>query len=348
MSFRDPLLLALLAGVPLAAWLILYAARRRREAVALFLGADRSDGTDTPHVEALRHRRRWRGALLLGVIACWAVALAGPRLGMAERETRSRSLDLIVALDVSASMLADDVPPSRLERAALEVRRLAERRPGDRRGLIIFAGDAFLQMPLTTDEGAFRLFLDAAAPDLVATPGTNFSQMLRVAEAAFGNDEQRPQVLLIVSDGENHEEGLGEAADRLGEQGVELLALGVGTEAGAPVPDPDGRRFKMENGERVISRYSPEALRQVASGEMIHLGDGDAAVQLDQRLAALDRTVTTEERVPASAERFQWPLALGLLLLVMERWLATRPLSARAAPPIATPDETPDAEPQTA
>lgn len=316
MSFHAPLLL-LLAPVAAGAvwWLAQYAARRRCEALALF-GGPRADG--------LARRRTLRAALVAGALGLGLVALAGPTFGTVTRETTRESLDLVIALDVSRSMLTADTPPSRLARARLDVQRLLEARASDRVALVFFAGEAFVQCPLTSDHAAVRLFLDAASPDAIAVQGTRFAAAIDAAEAAFGTDDARPRALVVVSDGEDHEGGLDEAAARLRARGVATFALGVGTDDGGPVPGDGGVR-RGPDGEPVVSRYTPAALRQIAGdGAVVRAGRAGVA-ELTRHLDGLDRATVDGGRRATGAERYQWPLALALLLLAFERRLASRP-----------------------
>jgi len=314
--------------VPVAWAAFAYAARRRGAALALFLG----DRGRQPALGPIRRQRALRAALLVAAVAMVTVALAGPRAGTALRETRQESLDLLVALDVSASMLAEDVAPSRLERAKLEIERIVADRRGDRVGLVVFAGEAFLQSPLTTDLGAFRLFLDAADPDQIAVQGTDFARALAVADAAFNaadDAQSRPRALLVVSDGEDHEGGLGAAADALREDGVAVFALGIGTDEGGPVPDVRRGRSRGPKRDRsgapVVSTYQEGALRDLAGrGGIFRVGRRPAADAVNAALERLDRAVVASDEVAAEAERFQWPLGLALLLLLAERVVATR------------------------
>ena len=331
MSFRSPLTLLLVAAlVPLAVAAFAYAARRRGQALRMFLG-DRADAEAGTFGPLVRHRRA-RAALVVGALACAGVALAGPRIGTALREGRTESLDLLIALDVSDSMRADDVAPSRLERAKLEIRRIVDARRGDRVGLVVFAGDAFLQSPLTTDRGALKLFLDAAGPEQIGVQGTDFARALQIAALAFDatqDDAERPRALLVVSDGEDHEGGLSDAADRLRSEGVSILALGLGTDAGAPVPDVRrgrvvGTRRDRGTGQPVMTRYEEGALRDLAGDDLIRVGGRPAAPRVNAELDRLDRAVVAQDEFAASAERFQWPLALALLLLLAERIVALR------------------------
>ena len=325
-SFRSPLVLALaVVLVPSALLAFRYAARRRTEALRMFLGARASA---QPDLEGVVRQRRLRAVLLASALACACVALAGPRYGTAIREGRQESLDLLIALDVSDSMRADDVAPSRLERAKLEIERVVAGRRGDRVGLVVFAGEAFLQCPLTTDRGALRLFLDAADPEQIAVQGTEFVSALGVAEQAFdaAGDDERPRALLIVSDGEDHEGGLSDAANDLRDRGVEVLALGVGTEDGAPVPDVRRGQRRGDRRDRtgavVVSRFQPGALEDLAGDLLFRADRRPAAPALNDALDRLDRAVVSQDEFAASAERFQWPLGLALLLLAAERLVA--------------------------
>ncbi len=325
MHFTAPLLLVLAPLVAWGAWVLArYAARKRREALALFLGPR----ADAQIVAPLARRRRVRAALVALALGLGVVALAGPVWGTATREARSGRLDLVVALDVSNSMRTADVAPSRLDRARLDVRRLVDARAGDRIALVVFAGDAFVQCPLTTDRGAVRLFLDAATPDAVPVQGTSFAAALDAARLAFEQaDGPRARALVVVSDGEDHEGGLDAAADRLRDEGVALFALGVGTDDGGPVPSDDGRGVRRDaDGEPVTSRYEGGALEQIAGRDVVRAGRG-AVDRLSDQLDGLDGTEQAGgPPVATGAERYQWPLALALLLLAAERWIATRPL----------------------
>ncbi len=316
MTFHAPWLLLLAPVAAGGAWLLAqYAARRRREALALFAGERAA-----PAAAALVRRRAVRAGLVAGALALGLIALAGPTYGTVTRETTRESLDLVVALDVSRSMLTADTPPNRLARARLDVQRLLEDRAADRVALVFFAGEAFIQCPLTSDHAAVRLFLDAASPDAIAVQGTHFAAALDAAETAFGTDDARPRALVVVSDGEDHEGGLDEAASRLRERGVATFALGVGTDDGGPVPG-NGR----PRGEPVVSRYTPAALRQIAGANGVVRAGRAGVAELTRRLDRLDRATVDGGRRATGAERYQWPLALALLLLAFERRLATRP-----------------------
>ncbi len=331
MSFKTPEALWLLLLIPATVFLFAFAARKRTEALRLFFGG--RDAPEQNFATKVARVRRWRGFLVVLGAIFLILALAGPLYGTSLREARQESLDLIIALDVSSSMLAEDVAPSRLARARLAISRLVDERVGDRIGLVVFAGDAFLQCPLTTDRSAFRLFLDAASPDLVGTPGTDFANALFTARAALADDGQagppRPRAVLVVSDGEDHEGRLDDAIDALNDDGVLLFAAGVGTEFGGPIPVYRGGQqigFKTDaSGQEVTSRLQEGVLRDIAGNDgLVRLGTGNGLAEISARLDRLDRAVFDAEQFETSAARFQWPLAFGLFLLLAERLLALR------------------------
>jgi len=313
MTFARPELLVLLLLAPGAVALFARADRKRREALALFLGNGSAGRAGGGRVSA---------ALLVATLAFLVIALAGPRAGTVLAETRTGGLDLVVAVDVSASMDALDVPPSRLERARFAVARLAEARRSDRLALVVFAGDAALLSPLTRDAGAFRLYLDAVGPDVVGSEGSEPARALEVAAGAFDQGQSdRPRAILLVTDGENpNVEGRDEAAEltanALRRDGMEILALAVGTAEGSTIP-LDGDRVKHDGfGEIVRTRLDADALRAIGGEHVFELSDTDG---LDGRLDAIAGGGATIERVPTAAERYQWPLGMALALLALER-----------------------------
>ncbi|WP_169577885.1 VWA domain-containing protein [Salisaeta longa] len=299
----------------------------------------------------------WRGgrvltaALLLGTLACWTVALMGPRVGTATRTVERKGLDLVIALDVSSSMYVQDVPPHRLALAKESIRGLLNDLSGDRVGLVVFAGDGFVQCPLTTDYNALRLFLDVADPSLMPTPGTNMRAMQQAVLQAF--DTQAPpdsasapgraKVLLVVGDGEYHQGNASSAAEALQDAGIQVYAAGVGTRAGGKVPAYENERrvgFKRtSSGQVALSRLQPEPLRTLAqSGAYLRLSAAQNPLRaLPDALARLQRTTLGTEQFTSYRELFQWPLALGLALLLVALALPERKGPSRT-PQDAPPD----------
>jgi Ca-activated chloride channel family protein len=318
--------------VPVALWLHWRAARWRRAAQERF----GDPATVRQLAASLRPRRRLlKAGLVIGGLLLGAVALLGPRWGTKVRSVERSGVDLVVALDVSASMRAQDVPPSRLRRAKNEIRDLVGRLSGDRVGLVLFAGEGFVQCPLTTDYSAFRTFLDAAAPDQVSTPGTDVGTAVDTAVQAFGlaksstdstaaPDTKRPRALLIISDGENHVGDLDAARQRAEEAGITILAAGVGTEEGTRVPIYErGRQVGVKRdpqGQIVQSRLQEKVLTRLAqSGAYFRIGATASALpDVPAALRQLGASTYGTERFAEYKEMYQWPLAATLLLLGIE------------------------------
>jgi Ca-activated chloride channel family protein len=348
MDWLHPTYLWALAAVPVAVGLLAWAAWQRRRARAAF--------GDMALLEQLTaggatRRRAVRGGLVVGALLLLGIALAGPRYGQTTREVERRGIDLVVALDVSASMEAEDVAPSRLGRAKNEVKKLLGRLSGDRVGLVVFAGDGFVQCPLTTDYSAVRLFLDAAGPDLVPTPGTNFEAAFQAARQAFeapssgtppeeedAPTSSRAQALLVISDGENHVGQAAEVRAQAQEQNITLFAAGVGGTEGARIPVyEDGRQvgFKRDRqGQVVRTRLEEEVLKELAAGGAYFriasttsaLGDIEAA------MGRLEKGVLGAEQFASYREVYQWPLAGGLVLLALALALPARRRRAPGRP----------------
>jgi Ca-activated chloride channel family protein len=274
-------------------------------------------------------RRRLKGALLVLGMACVAVALARPAWGYRLEPQRSDGLDIVFAVDTSKSMLAEDLRPNRLTRARLAVEHLLERLEGDRVGLVAFAGDAFLQTPLTADRPAIRRSLAELDAQLIPVGGTNLDSAIHVADRAFGEGPENRKVLVMLTDGEELSGSGLSAARAAQEHGVTIFTLGVGTAEGEllSIPNAKGERELVhdENGEPVRSRLDEAGLRAIASatgGAYRALGpSGQGLEQLyTHYLAKLPKQTRESAMKKVFQERFQWPLGLGLALLMAE-WL---------------------------
>lgn len=334
MDWLNPQYFWLFAAVPVAALLFFWSARRRLNLLARF--------GDSPVMARLTNtvsarRRRWKAGLLVLAVAFTTLALVGPRFGTQIREVKREGVDLIIALDVSLSMQAEDVAPSRLERSKNEIKRLLDDLQGDRVGLILFAGDAFLQCPLTSDYSAVKLFLDVANPSLIPTPGTDFGAALRLAMQAFersseteSSDESRTRALLFVSDGENHIDGINDMIQEARAAGVVMFAAGVGETEGAPIPTGRARgqtTYKKDRQGRIVSTKLEEAVLQELAEEGAYFRIARTASSLNKITSALDRLEKSEfatEEYEEYDEQYQWPLAIGLLLLVGEFFVSDR------------------------
>lgn len=319
----DPGALVWLGAVAAVVLLGLLALLRRRRALS------RAGGPLAPRLAPGAGAARPAARLgLAGTgLALLVLALSRPQCGSRTELARRAGLDLVVVLDTSRSMLARDVAPDRLSRARLEVGELLDHLAGDRAGIVVFAGGAFVLCPLTSDAAAARLFLRAAAPDAMPEQGTALAEALAAAREVLESAEHgaRSKVVLVVSDGEDQEGGAADAARALAEAGIRVYALAVGTPEGAPIPvaGPAGETYKKDrSGKTVITKLDLGTLRAIASrggGELFDLQAAGPGGGVAGFRAALDRLERTERegRVAVSWEEryaaFAFPALLCLL-----------------------------------
>lgn len=269
---------------------------------------------------------RWKGVLVLAAVALLALALARPQFGTRVETLRRQGQDVMVALDVSRSMYAEDVAPNRLERAKIEIGRIIQRLDGDRIGLVAFAGDAFVQSPLTADYGAAMMFLTAMDPTLMSTQGTDLARAVVVAVEALEETPPENRIVVIVTDGEDHEGGLAEAIAAATEAQVTIHTVGVGSPEGVPLPDVEGieasGRFRRDDqGNVITTRLNETALQDIAlqtDGEYHRIGQGAGGLgRLVERIEGGGREVESRE-VTQFEEQYQIFLGAALLLLIVE------------------------------
>jgi len=324
MSFASQtfLWLTLVLGLSTGVFLV-WSWRRKQQAAARFVGS-RLYAQLTVGV-SLRLQILRRILAGLAVVAV-LLALARPRWGTIDEETTASGLDIVVAFDVSRSMLALDSKPNRLEKARRAALDLVESSRADRLGLVAFAGDAFLQAPLTLDDEAFRQSVRLLDTDLIPVQGTGLAAALREARAAFGKDSTGAKAVVVITDGEDHEPGAIDVARQMAQDGIRIFTLGVGTPEGAVLKtsDPYGNPvfIKDQQGNAVKSRLNEDLLRQVADaggGFYLPLQNRQTIQNLyEQGLGPLPRSLLKAGRARQWIERFQWPLGLGILLLMTE------------------------------
>jgi Ca-activated chloride channel family protein len=324
LTFARPEWLHALWLLPLGAALFWWAEQRRRALIACIVA---------PKLRALlagntSPLRRWlRAACVLGALGLLAVTLAGPQLGYDTLEVPHRGRDVIIAMDVSRSMLATDVAPTRLQRAKLLAEDLVGELGSDRLGLVAFAGSAFLQAPLTLDHGAVLAAVDELDTDLIPKGGTNIAAAIRACEEAFGKAEGFSRAIVIISDGEELDADGLEAARQAGTAGIRIFTVGVGSEEGSEIPLGPGEFVRDQSGKVVQSRLDAARMREIAEvtgGFYVPL-DEDAA-----RLLSTDGIGRMQEvEMSASAsrrpiERYQWPLGAAVALLCLQALVGER------------------------
>ena len=324
LTFARPVWLNILWLLPLGFFLFWWAEQRRRALIGRIVA---------PKLRALlagstSPMRRWfRNACVLGALGLLAVALAGPRLGYDTLEVPHKGRDVIIAMDVSRSMLATDVAPTRLQRAKLLAEDLVTELGGDRLGLVAFAGSAFLQAPLTLDHGAVLAAVDELDTDLIPKGGSNIAAAIRTCEEAFGKAEGFSRAIVIVSDGEELDADGLEAARQAAANGVRIFTVGVGSEEGSEIPLGPGEFVRDASGKVVQSRLDSSRMTEIAEitgGFYVPL-DEDAA----RRLVADGIGKMKEVEMSASAsrrpiERYQWPLGAAIVLLALQALVGER------------------------
>jgi Ca-activated chloride channel family protein len=269
--------------------------------------------------------------ILLAIsLALLIIALAGPRVGVALKEVEKKGSEIIIALDVSNSMLAEDIKPSRLEVAKQSLNRMLNQMENDKIGLIVFAGDAYTQIPVTTDYGAARLFLNTVSTDMVSKQGTAIGSAIELASRSFtpeseaGEESAGSRALIIITDGENHEDNALSAAEEAAGKGIVIHTIGLGDPDGVPLPvAPGSDRFRKDSeGKIVISKLDETTLKQIASaanGFYVRAGNNSAGLnQLLNKLDELEEQEFTSRVYSEYAERYQYFIGAALFLLILE------------------------------
>jgi len=323
MKFAHPAYLLLFWIIPALVFFFIYAFRKKDKLIKLFCGeALYAELVPT----ARRGRQKLKAALLLGALCLLLLALMQPRWGFQWEDITRKGIDIIVAIDVSQSMLAEDIKPNRLERAKRKVYDLCQMLEGDRIGLIAFAGTSFVQCPLTLDYGAFKIFLDYLNPDLIPVPGTAIGDAIRTAVKSFNSRERTAKALIIITDGEDHESKPFEAAQEAKKEGVRIFTIGVGQEGGAPIPlqDGSGGFKKDERGDLVLSKLDESTLQKIAletGGSYVRSVTGDMdlnKIYKDDIRGSIEKKELRSTRKKRWEERFQWFVLAALVLLGLE------------------------------
>ncbi len=279
-----------------------------------------------PSISPLRF---WLKNALFGLgLILLAFSWANPQRGAKQQQAKQESADVFIALDISQSMLAKDIAPSRLEFAKVFARKLVQALEGERVGLIFFAGDAFLQMPLSTDYNFLIQSLQNAEPDLISVQGTAIPRAIDLAAESFGGEPGGGRALILITDGENHDEDAVERAETAYEDGIVICTVGAGTPDGGPIPmgNSDFSEYKRdENGEVVRTRLDEQLLHQLAQaggGQAFNIKQSDAAVQAIKRIVGgLEKREITLRSYTEFESYFQWFLLPALLLLLVDTWI---------------------------
>ncbi len=266
--------------------------------------------------------------LLLG-IAFLVISLVNPKMGSKLKTVKREGVDVVFALDVSRSMLAEDIAPNRLEKAKQIISKIIDKLGSDRVGVIIYAGNSYPLLPITTDHAAANMFLQNANPDMVSSQGTAINEALELAKTYYNNDEQTNRFLIIISDGEDHQEETKQVALNLANDGVKIYTVGVGTEKGGPIPIRlNGAMigYKKDNkGETVITKRMPGVLEGIADAADGKYIDGNVTEnpvnQISDIIANAQKSEFETKQFSDYKDQFQWFLGTGILFLLLDAFL---------------------------
>ncbi len=267
--------------------------------------------------------------MLLLVISFLVISLTNPKMGTKLKTVKREGVDVVFALDVSKSMLAEDIAPNRLEKAKQIISKIIDKLGSDRVGIIIYAGNSYPLLPITTDHAAANMFLQNANPDMVSSQGTDINGALELAKTYYNNDEQTNRFLVIISDGEDHQEETKQVAQNLANDGVKIYTVGVGTENGGPIPMRLNNAmigYKKDNkGETVITKLKPAVLQGIADAANGDYIDGNVTEKpvtfMADIIANAEKNEFETKQFSDYKDQFQWFLAIGLLFLIIDIFL---------------------------
>lgn len=319
LRFEDPIYLWLLWILPVLV-LVRFIGWRRRRAKLRKLGDPELLKQLMPGISTYRPTVKF--GLLLAALALLVVMLARPQMGSKISHDKRQGIETIICLDISNSMLAEDVVPSRLDKSKMLIENMVDNFTNDKIGLIVFAGDAFVQLPITSDYVSAKMFLQNITPSLIQTQGTNIAQAIDLATKSFTQQSRVGRAIVIITDGENHEPGAEEAAQAVKKKGINVFVLGIGNAKGAPIPTGDGGYMKDNTGNTVMTSLNEtmcKDLAQAGSGQYIHVDNtSDAEKALNDALSKLQKGDTTSVIYSEYDEQFQAVGILVLLLLILE------------------------------
>lgn len=273
------------------------------------------------------YKAAWKFTIMQFALSMVIIALANPQIGTRLEEVKREGIEVILAVDVSNSMLAEDVRPNRLERVKRSINRLLDNLGDDKVGLIVFAGKSFLQLPLTTDFAAARLITSTISTDMAGTQGTAIGSAIDLAVESFSQDLSKSKVLIIMTDGENHEDDAVSIAKRAKEKNVVIYTIGVGNSEGAPIPVYQNGKItgymKDNKGENIITRLDPAILQEIAletNGEFFRsdIGTDVELTELVERVSKMDKQEFESKVFTNYEDRFQIFVALALFFLLLE------------------------------
>lgn len=282
---------------------------------------------------ASKYRTTIKFMLMLLTLAAMILVMSRPQFGIKSKKVERAGIEAIIAMDISNSMLAEDVAPSRLEKSKLLVEHIADNLVNDKLGLIVYAGDAFVQLPITSDFVSARMFTESINPSMISSQGTDIASAVRLAMQSFTQNETGKAIILIT-DGEDHEGNVKEAVNEAYRKGVKLFVLGVGTQQGAPIETEDGNYMKDESGETVITRLNIDMCKEIAEaghGKFIYVDNTTNAQKLlEQEIGKMQKGEAQSYVFDDYNEQFQAFTIIALLLLIIDTLILNRANNRRS------------------
>ncbi|MCX6295818.1 MAG: VWA domain-containing protein [Bacteroidetes bacterium] len=277
-------------------------------------------------------KRTLKSVLYILAFIFLIIGLINPQVGTKLEEVKRKGADLMICLDVSNSMKAEDLQPNRLEKSKQALSKLIDKLEGDRIGIIVFGGEAYVQLPITTDYSAAKLFLESISTDLIPTQGTDIGKAIHMAMTSFGKDEGKNKAIVIITDGEDHEEDAVNAAEEAVEKGITIHTIGMGSAEGAPIPVYKGtvrEGFRKDKeGNTIVTKLNEQMLQEIAkAGNGIYVRASNSDTGLNNIMDALEKLEKKQfdsKMYSDYEDRFQWFIAIAFLLLLIETLLTER------------------------
>jgi len=320
-------ILYLLTAIPVFVILFTFAIKKKKRAI--------SEYGDTELINQLMpmvsfRRPIYKFAIAMLAYAFIVVGIAGPQFGSKLKKVKRKGVELVIALDVSNSMLANDIKPNRLAKAKSAISRLVAKMGEDKIGMIVFAGEAYTQLPITTDYSSARLFLSSIDTEIVPVQGTAIGAAINLAANSFTPDTKASRAIVVITDGENHQDDAVAMAASAREQGIIVHTIGMGLPQGAPIPikGNPGQFHKDGEGNVVVSRLDEDMLKKIAAaGEGAYIRANNTRVGLNalfKEINKMDKTMLESKVYSDYIERFQYFIAVGLFLLLLDFLILSR------------------------
>ncbi len=315
--------------IPMFIFIVFLVSRWRKKALASF-GEARVIQQLFPDVS--KSKRVWKFVLYLFAFTLLIIGLINPQIGTKLEEVKRKGADLMICLDVSNSMKAEDLQPNRLEKSKQALSKLIEKLEGDRIGIIVFGGEAYVQLPITTDYSAAKLFLESISTDLIPTQGTDIGKAIDLAITSFGKDEGKNKAIVVITDGENHDQNAILSAEAAVEKGITIHTIGMGSAEGSPIPvyrDNVREGFRKDKeGNTIVTKLNEQMLQELASsGNGVYVRASNSDAGLNTILSAIDKLEKKqfESKMYSDYEdRFQWFIAGTFIILLIETFLTER------------------------